>query len=331
MKIRKIKGYTLIEMLLVIGFVALASGGVYNIYNKAKIMSIVNQEVKVLSSFTKDIIEMYSSDASYLGLDNLTLNTARVTPVEMRDSTNPNNIINKFGGNITVGSENYGAMVNTGFKISYGALQPDYCTSMVMALAPIFDKIEVNGTSVKLFDNTATTPDVVATACSSNGNNPVVVDFHVVTTFKSAVAAPVPPMAPAPGTQFKMRATDAVCDISSPNFWDGNASIPFNVRNNLIFAYKSGENTVGACPSPTDYDFFMNDIATQKAAHPNLNWSDFYTNIYEPTLINAIYLSSKATATANANTICNNASTSVYGVPVGSSYVLYSGNKCKVN
>lgn len=344
MKTRKTKGFTLIETLLVTGFVALASVGVYNIYNKAQAISIAKEEAIMLNQFKKDILSMYDSSDSYLGIDNQTLNNARVTPVKMR-GTNITDIINRFGGDVTVGAINYGSFLNSGFRITYPKVGVSSCSNMAISLAENFDSIIINGATVKNYGDQGIDIPTVTNACeSAMASVGATMSFEHISTFQVAVAAAVPPNSPTSNTKFVMANNAVVCDIASPSFWVGEAgypyplgggpasgiaTIPANIRSNLIFSYKTIDNHLGRCPTPVDYTNMVNLIQTHKTANPNMSYLDVYANIVEPLIISTGLTTSKPAMQADSNALCNAASTATYGSFVSSVYVPYSGNKCQ--
>lgn len=327
---RKTLGYTLVETLLATGFVALASVGIYNIFNKAQSISVANDEAVMISQFKNDIVKMYESSDSYSGIDNIALNTARITPMSMRDNTIAN-IVNKFGGQVLVSPINFGPTIAAGFKIEYPKVQVSSCPNMAIALADRFDMITINGAQVKAYGDQGISPAAVATACD-NGAASATMDFEHISTFVVGVAAAVPPMAPAPGTRFSMSPNDVVCDLDSPAFLTSHPAVPANVKNMLIFTFKSTDNYAGRCPNNGVYDAWLGLIESNKAANPALSYVQVYQTIVEPALVNQItYSESKAAQIADASTVCTTASTAYFGANVASSYVVGSGNKCRAN
>lgn len=328
---RKISGFTLIESMLVIGFIATASVGVYGIYNKAQSISVANNESMMLNKFRDDIVGMYESSDSYLGIDNTILNQARITPFQMRDGS-ATNIINRFGGAVTVAPFTFGGAPNSGFRITYPQVKVSSCPNMAIALADRFNAITINGTAVKVNGDQGISPAAVASACDGGGGNVGAnMVFEYVSSFQIASAAGVPGMAPAAGTQFKMAPTTGVCDLSSPDFFIGAGAVPADVRSKIIFTYKKIDNHAGICPSPPDYAGFITTVQNYKVANPSMSYTDVYVNLFEPILINMGNLASKATSISVGDTRCSSSSAASYGAAIAASYVPYSGNGCRSN
>jgi type II secretory pathway pseudopilin PulG len=333
MKIKKTKGYTLIEILLVTGFIAVATIGVYTIFNKAKDISIANDEAKIVDHFRTEIARMYENSPSYTGLDNIAVNTAKVTPINMT-TANPNEIFNKFGGTVTINPITYSGVTDSGFRITYPNIRIASCSYMVLSLMGGFNSITVNGTVVKNYGDGAVNPAILATACS-NASNAVgaTINFDYISSFLITAASAVPARLPKAGTIFSIPNTDLVCDIDSTGFWvGGGPTIPANIRSQMIFTFKSIDNYSGRCPTQALYNTWINNLNTQKAANPGMSYQDVYTNIITPLIINdGVYNHTKSTEENIATGFCNTQSTTVYGAAVASSYVPGSGNKCKVN
>jgi type II secretory pathway pseudopilin PulG len=333
MKIKRTKGYTLIEILLVTGFVSVASIGVYTIFNKAKDISIANNEAKIVEHFRTEIARMYENSPSYLGLDNAAVNAAKVTPTNMT-TANPNEIVNKFGGAINITPINYASIANSGFRITYPNIRISSCPHMALSLMGGFNSISVNGTVVKNYGDGTINPGALATACS-NANDAIgaTINFDYISSFLITAASAVPARLPKAGTTFSIPNTDLVCDIDSSGFWVGGGStIPANIRSQMIFTFKSIDNYSGRCPTQALFATWINNLNTQKAANPGMSYQDTYTTIIQPVLINdGVYNHTKATEEGIATGFCNTQSSKVYGAAVASSYVSGSGNKCKVN
>jgi type II secretory pathway pseudopilin PulG len=338
MKIKKIKGFTLIEALLVSGLISITTFGVYSVFNKARDIGIASEEAKIVENFRSEVAKMYENSPSYAGLDNAAVNQSKVTPLNML-GPNANDIINKFGGAVNISPITYSGIANSGFRITYPNIKISSCPHMVLSMLGSFNSITVNGDLVKNYGDSNIDPAVLANSCDDAADPAVgaTIEFDYISSFLIAAASAVPARSPSAGTIFSLpkNNTDLVCDIDSPGFGSVNPSpVPASVRSQIIFTFKSIDNYSGRCPTKILYDTWVNNVITSKALNPNpsLTYQEIYTTVVEPLLINdGIYNHTKSTEEALASGFCTTASNTVYGASVPSSYVPGSGNKCKVN
>ena len=179
MKKKKLsRGFTLIEILLVVGFIALASIGVYVVYNKVQTGNAANTEARNLDTLRAGVKNLYGASVNYSGISPSVLLNGRVVPDNMRDSSGAN-IVNSFGGIVTVASATYGGGAdNNAFTITYPNVPADVCAKFVTVAGNAFNNVAVERTSVK---DTATgsTLDIskMTTACNVTGGKGVTVTF----------------------------------------------------------------------------------------------------------------------------------------------------------
>ena len=153
MKIKIKKGFTLVEILLVVGFIALAGIGIYTVYTKVQMSNSALNESRNINLIKAGIKNLYGSSQGYTGLTNSVLNDARATPDSMRKLpyTSPDNIItNSFGGAVTVLPATLGgAGLNNGFQITYPKVPGEVCSRLVTMMDKNIEQITVAGTVVK--------------------------------------------------------------------------------------------------------------------------------------------------------------------------------------
>ena len=172
-KKKLLRGFTLIEILLVVGFIALASIGAYIIYNNIRAKNEAHTEARNLDVLRSGIKNLYASVPDYFGISSTVLLNGRVVPDNMRDETN-GNIVNGFGGIVTLRNPNYGGgALNYAFTIHYPNVPPNVCTQFTIEGSNGFDLVEVQGTRVK--DTTVGTPlsknmANLAALCNGNGS-----------------------------------------------------------------------------------------------------------------------------------------------------------------
>ena len=181
----KSKGFTLIELLIAVGFIAVASAGVYYIYNKVKSSQDANTEARNLDAIRAGIKNLYASSNTFgppNAVSNLFVNQARITPDGMRDSAatgTANAVIkNKFGGNVTIEPDRLGSGTNNAFKITYEAVPGEVCVKLVTSAGAQFDRVVVGSTDAKAFGSNIVNPVTTATACNGDTGAGVTIEFY---------------------------------------------------------------------------------------------------------------------------------------------------------
>ncbi|PRD76157.1 hypothetical protein C6P74_24005 [Burkholderia multivorans] len=167
------RGFTLIEILLVVGFIALAGIGIYVVYNKVQTGNAANTEARNLDTLRAGVKNLFGGTVNYANLTETVLLQGRVVPDNMRDAAGAN-IVNSFGGTVTVRPTTFGGgAANNAFYILYPNVPLDVCSKFVTVGGNGFNKVEiggVGGTAVK--DTSSATGNVLdvaktATACNS--------------------------------------------------------------------------------------------------------------------------------------------------------------------
>ncbi|MDD2840131.1 MAG: type 4 pilus major pilin [Rickettsiales bacterium] len=170
----KSKGFTLVEILLVVGFIALASVGVYTIYSKVQTANSANAESRNLDTIRAGIKNLYGASPNYAGLTPAVANNAKITPEAMRATATT--IVNTFGGTVGIAPTNLGTGTNNGFRITYPLVTDDVCTKLVTTGGAQFDQVTVGATVVKAFGTNVINPATVTTACIAAAQATVLFD-----------------------------------------------------------------------------------------------------------------------------------------------------------
>ncbi len=183
--LRNKKGFTLVEILLVVGFIALASIGIYAIYEKIYISHKAERTFQQVNLIYRGISQLYGNSISYSSLNTSVLISGQIATTDMIN-TETNSIVNPFGGLITI--SDLGAGEN--YQIVFQGIPTDACVKIgAAAAASIFD-FKVGGTSwagwsgstaIKISSHTSTptTFDTtrLATACNQNTGRGVAMVF----------------------------------------------------------------------------------------------------------------------------------------------------------
>ena len=167
-KNKQSKGFTLVEILLVVGFIALAGVGIYATYNKVQVSNQANVESRNIDTIRAGIKGLYGSKSAYTGLTNTVVNQAKITPESMRDGTNVATIVHQFGGavNVIPVMDVTPTKTDGGFQIEYRDVPSDICVKLASSAAVLFDRVLVNGQVVKALGGELD-PAVIATNCNA--------------------------------------------------------------------------------------------------------------------------------------------------------------------
>lgn len=183
------RGFTLIEILLVLGVLALLLVAAFVVYPRVKTSQQINQEKSNLSMLQNGIrstLATQGGNYSVLGAQGQTAgnrfaNQARIVPTTMNggnyDSTT---ITNGWGGTVvihsTVGTFE-GHRPGRAFGIQYNSVPQDACVDFVMRTMGGFSAAWINGSTGAgtYFTPANISPDTVATRCQLQ--NPATIHF----------------------------------------------------------------------------------------------------------------------------------------------------------
>jgi prepilin-type N-terminal cleavage/methylation domain-containing protein len=167
----KNRGFTLIEILLVVGFISLAGIGIYTVYSKVQMSNAALTEGKNLDTIKAGVKSLYGGSQTYSGISNSVLNDARITPDSMRAIpyvAGATSITNTFGGAVTVSSVGLNGMSNNGFRVTYLNVPGAVCSKLVSGAGTNWDQITVGTALVKSFGTGNLNISSLATACSAD-------------------------------------------------------------------------------------------------------------------------------------------------------------------
>ncbi len=163
---KKNKGFTLVEILLVVGFIALASIGIYAVYNKVTTTSKANQENNNLQTLKTGIKQLFGNQGNFTGLTETVIRNSRLAPQQMNTGA-AGGLINMFGGTVTIAPQLFGSF--NGFRITSNSVPGDVCVKLVATASGTFEQITANGTIVKpIGSNNPINPATVTTACNAD-------------------------------------------------------------------------------------------------------------------------------------------------------------------
>ena len=174
------KGFTLVEILLVVGFIALAGIGVYTLYSKVQTSNAALQEGKNLDTIRAGIKNLFGGTQNYANIGNGVLNDARIPPDSMRPipyHAGDTSITNSFGGSVQVAAVALGGGSNNGFSVTYPKVPGSVCAKLVTGAGTGWDQITAGGTVVKAFGTGALDIVKLTQQCAGDNGNGIDIVF----------------------------------------------------------------------------------------------------------------------------------------------------------
>ena len=180
--LRKIRrGFTLIEILLVVGFIAIAGLVVYSIYNKAQTTNLANLEADKFNVMLAGVKTLYGGRNNVDGLTPALLVSSGIVSKEELTAPNSNLFRTSWGETMTVAQEAVGSRWIT---FTYNDVPSEICIKLVNSISLNAMFITVGTTNLK--DETAgassgsgtgkaTDPTATTLACSSASSTSILV------------------------------------------------------------------------------------------------------------------------------------------------------------
>lgn len=172
--LRKKKGFSLLELLLVMAIIAALIVAAFIIYPKISSSAKVTNDIKVLSLLDAGIKGMYRGQAAYSGLTAKALIDANIAPNDLVDD---GEIYDNFGALVLIDTYNNDSEYSIGFE----NVSTDACAKFVSEAGSSFYKLVVDTTTVKDTDNNIELDmSTLTSACRYNTGSdvPVTVYFY---------------------------------------------------------------------------------------------------------------------------------------------------------
>lgn len=170
-KNRKAKGFSLLEILLVLAVAAAFVIGAFLLLPKAQSGTRADTESKNISTIVAGVKSLYTSSSTYTGLTNTVASNAKIFPDNMLNGSSVDPL-NAWKGTLTVAAAATGPSATAGssFTITDTAVPASECTKIVTGISGSFYTVQVGSTVVKSAGGTLDTA-TVATACNAGGNS----------------------------------------------------------------------------------------------------------------------------------------------------------------
>ncbi|MBI9252209.1 prepilin-type N-terminal cleavage/methylation domain-containing protein [Escherichia coli] len=172
--IKSKKGFSLLELLLVLGIIAALVVAAFIVYPKVQASQRAQAESNNIATIQAGVKALYTSASSFTGLTNSVAVQAKIFPDNMLSGSGSSATpINAFKGNVVVASADTGPSAATGssFTITYSNVPAAECTKIITAAAGNFYTAGV-GTAgnVKAAGGVLDVAET-ATQCESGGNS----------------------------------------------------------------------------------------------------------------------------------------------------------------
>lgn len=138
LKNSKLKGFSLLELMLVLGIIAALIVAAFMIFPKIENSRKANEEVKSIITIKNGIIETYSGKAGY---DNGITDSRMISNISPKGNKWNSN---EWGGGFSIMAQ----MGDLGFSFVTRAVPQDACIKIVNQLKEQFVRIYVNNTAV---------------------------------------------------------------------------------------------------------------------------------------------------------------------------------------
>ncbi|EBO2776411.1 prepilin-type N-terminal cleavage/methylation domain-containing protein, partial [Salmonella enterica subsp. enterica serovar Brandenburg] len=170
------KGFSLLELLLVLGIIAALVVAAFIVYPKVQASQRAQAESNNIATIQAGVKALYTSASSFTGLNNSVAVQAKIFPDNMLSgSGSAAKPINAFKGNVVVASADTGPSAATGssFTITYENVPAAECTKIITAAAGNFYIAQVGDATVKEAGGTLNVA-ATAAACSDANSNKLV-------------------------------------------------------------------------------------------------------------------------------------------------------------
>ena len=170
---KKQKGFSLLELLLVLGIIAALVVGAFIVYPKVQASQRAEAESKNIATIQAGVKSLYTSASSYSGLTNTVAVSAKIFPDNMLSGSGTTTVVNTFKGPVTVAEATTGPSATAGssFTITYGDVPAAECTKIVTAAAGNFYAAGVGTAGNVKAAGGVLDVAKTATQCNTGGNS----------------------------------------------------------------------------------------------------------------------------------------------------------------
>lgn len=188
-------GFTLIEIALVFGVIALLGTGIFVNYDKRRASVLADNQSKYIETINRTIVDGYGVVGDFSALTPENLINQGIAPKEM---INGSSLSNVWGGDFKTGAATFGGL--PGFFITLTQVPASGCAKVASTIANDFLEMDINGVAVKTSANADVLIDVAEAVnnCAPNFNTITLRNRQVIGADPFLPPTPPPPIPPIP-------------------------------------------------------------------------------------------------------------------------------------
>lgn len=164
-KSRQQKGFTVLELGMVLVLVALIMVPMFNRFMDSRDKDLAKAEVDLWTAISSNAQDKYALEPDYTGVTHTTMKGLDIFPATMLSGTS---IINKAKGTVTCAAVDVTA-TKDGLECTSTNYPKTMCNAVAVKLATVMRKVSVGTTVVKAAD-VGTDMTAMSTACAASGN-----------------------------------------------------------------------------------------------------------------------------------------------------------------
>lgn len=175
---KNIKGFSLLELLLVLGIIAALIVGAFIVYPKVRSSQQAEAEAKNIATIKANLLSLYAPVADVTGVNNTVAINAQIFPDNMlvKSGGTVTDVVNAFKGKVVLTTTNYVSMGKVFINLSYAAVPQEVCAKLISAVSGTMDQIVINGNTIKSdISSVAFSPSTASTICTNAGNSSTIV------------------------------------------------------------------------------------------------------------------------------------------------------------
>lgn len=173
-RLRQQRGYSLVELSIVVAIIALLIYGVVKLVNGVIADHKANAELSEMPTIITKIQKIYANRPNFSGATQAILVNNNAFPADwvVAGSTN---LVNRWSGTVTLAVATIGAIANNAITLTTAGVPDSECKSIVPGMDDSVRTTTVNGTVVKQ-DKQQSDPALTGTSCNT-GSNTIVYTF----------------------------------------------------------------------------------------------------------------------------------------------------------